>query len=323
MIISASRRTDIPSFYPEWFINRIKAGYCAVPNPFNRNQVSHVSLQPGDVEAVVFWTRNPAPLMIRLHELDERGFAYYFLFTLVNNPKTIDPRSPACDKAVTVFRRLADQIGPERVIWRYDPIFISSITSVNYHIDNYAAIAEKLAGYTTRSFISFVDDYRKAAGRIADLTRSGITVQPSETLQLAEVESLVRKLVRIAGINDIQLLSCAEKFDLTSLGAKVGKCVDGDLIRKLFQVDASSRKDPAQRKECGCVISRDIGMYDSCLFGCKYCYATRSFELAEQNYRAHDRDSPSLLGWYDAMPSAETIAKRAKRDRSTKQMKLF
>lgn len=323
MIISASRRTDIPAFYPEWFIERIRAGYCAVPNPFNFKQVSYVSLKPADVEAIVFWTRNPAPLMAQLRELDDQGLNYYFLFTLVNNPKEIDPYSPTLDRAVAVFRELSERIGPERVIWRYDPIFLSSITPISYHIDNYGSIAERLAGYTKRCFISFVDDYQKAARRIEDLRRLGIVVQPSQAVGPAEVEPLVPELLRIAQSHDIELLSCAEKLNLVVQGVLPGKCIDGELIRQLFKIDVSSRKDPSQRKECGCVISRDIGMYDSCLFGCSYCYATRSFELARRNHLAHDPTSPSLLGNYDAQPPVGSMVKSKKGQVIPNQLKLF
>ncbi|WP_267313653.1 DUF1848 domain-containing protein [Desulfosediminicola flagellatus] len=304
-------------------MNRVKAGYCAVPNPFNIKQVGYVSLRPDEVEAIVFWTRNPAPLMARLAELNARGFDYYFLFTLVNNPREIDPYSPSLEKAVAVFHELADRIGPERVIWRYDPIFLSSITPISYHIDNYCTIAEKLAGSTRRSFISFVDDYRKASGRMETLRRSGVEIQPSRVAGLAEVEPLVAELVRIAGLYDIELLSCAEKLDLSPLGVAPGKCIDDALIQRLFKVNVAGRKDPSQRKECGCVMSREIGMYDSCLFGCCYCYATRNFELARRNHRAHDPTSPSLLGRFDAVAPVGGEVKKKNCTSTARQLKLF
>lgn len=310
MILSASRRTDIPAFYTEWFMNRITAGYCAVPNPFNRNQVSYISMKPEEVESIVFWTRNPAPLMERLQELDKRGFHYYFQFTLVNNPKEIDPHSPGVDKAVGVFRKLADMIGPERVIWRYDPIFLSNKTTFSYHIENFSRIAEQLNGYSNRSVISFVDDYRKASNRIRELSRFDIQLRPSERLVLDDIKDFVPELVNSATANGMKLESCAEGIDMTQLGVRPGKCIDNDLVRKLFKYDPSPKKDPSQREECGCAISRDIGMYDSCLFGCAYCYATQSFELARKNHSEHKPDSPSLVGWYDAEPPAMKARKR-------------
>jgi hypothetical protein len=130
MIISASRRTDIPALYSDWFINRIRAGYCTVPNPFNRNQVSYVSLKPADVEVIVFWTRNPSYLIPYLKELDDRDFAYYFQFTILNNPREIDPNSPSLSSATKIFKKISDIVSPDRIIWRYDPIVISKFTGV-------------------------------------------------------------------------------------------------------------------------------------------------------------------------------------------------
>ena len=312
MIISVSRRTDIPAFYAEWFMNRVNAGYCAVPNPFNRNQVSYISLKPDEVEAIVFWTRNSGPLASRLPELDEKGLDYYFQFTLVNNPKEIDPHSPSLEKALGIFQQLADQIGKERVVWRYDPIFLSNITDFQYHIDQYCQIAEQLNGYTVRSVISFVDDYRKASKRLKDLAKIGLKIRPSEGLVPDDIKDFVPHLVKAATANDMKLQSCAENIDLIDLGVQPGKCIDDAFIRQLFKYDPSSKKDASQRKECGCVMSRDIGMYDSCLFGCSYCYATQSFELARKNHSEHKPDSPSLVGWYDAEPPAKKTKKKKK-----------
>lgn len=309
MIISASRRTDIPAYYAEWFMNRIDAGYCAVPNPFNRNQVSYISLDPENVEAIVFWTRNPARLMPRLTELDQKISKYYFQFTLVNNPKEIDPHSASLKKSISTFQQLADQIGKERVIWRYDPIFLSNITGFQYHIDQYCQIAEMLKGYTNRSVISFVDSYRKAGKRIKDLDKLGIKPLPSESLLLEDIKEFVSQLVVSAETNGMEIQSCAENINLISFGIQPGKCIDDALIRRLFKNNPTSKKDPSQREECGCVASRDIGVYDSCLNGCVYCYATKSFELARKNYREHNPNSPSLVGWYDAEPPVKKIKK--------------
>src|SRR5512135_950390 len=128
MIISASRRTDIPAFYSRWFMNRVRAGYCTVPNPFNANQVKRISLLPEEVDVIVFWTRNPRPLFPFLKELDVRGVRYYFQFTLLDNPRSIDPKTPPAESALQTFRALSEQVGPARVIWRYDPLVLSQIT---------------------------------------------------------------------------------------------------------------------------------------------------------------------------------------------------
>jgi hypothetical protein len=294
MIISASRRTDIPAFYATWFMHRVRAGFCIVPNPFNANQVSRVSLRPEDVDAIVFWTRNPRPLLPALDELDARGYCYYFQFTLLDNPRQLDPRTPPVAAAVATFRRLADRIGPGRVIWRYDPIVLSSLTDAHFHRERYAWIAAQLRGYTARSVISVVDVYRKAARRLQALTTQGVTFpdRPPETLP--GFADLVRGLAAAAQENSMEIVSCAEEIDLTGYGVRPGKCIDDELLARVFGLQLALRKDPGQRAACGCVASRDIGMYDSCLFGCQYCYATSSFARAAANYAAHDPEAPSL-----------------------------
>jgi hypothetical protein len=296
MIVSASRRTDIPAFYAAWFVNRVRAGFCTVPNPFNANQVSYVSLRPEDVDAIIFWTRNPRPLLSSLDELDARGYRYYFQYTILDNPRLLDRHTPRVDIAVETFQRLADRIGPERVIWRYDPIVLSSATDASFHQDRYAWIAEQLRGCTTRSVISIVDLYRKAARRLQSLTAQGVTFsdQPPETLP--GFADLLRGLVAAAAQNGMEIVSCAEEIELTCYGVRPGKCVDDDLLARVFGLQLNLRKDPGQRDACGCVISRDIGVYDSCLFGCQYCYATSNFARAAANYATHDPEAPSLRG---------------------------
>ena len=297
MIISASRRTDIPAFYAEWFLNRIREGYCTVPNPFNRHQVSVVSLKPEDVDVIVFWTRNPRPLLPYLGELDTRGFHYYFQYTLMNNPALIDQKSPALAISLAILKELSNMVGPEKVIWRYDPIVLSNITDLEFHRQNYRLIAQALKGCTRRSVISIVDVYKKAGKRIDEMSKHGIELKTPDMEMIADI---IPSLCAIAHANGMEVHSCAEDIDLQPYGVRPGKCVDDEYIRKVFDIDVVHKKDPAQREACGCVISRDIGMYDSCLFGCQYCYATSSFALAKANFEKHDPRSPSLIGWHES-----------------------
>jgi hypothetical protein len=296
MIISASRRTDIPAFYARWFINRIRAGYCTVPNPFNPQQVSSVSLKPEDVDVIVFWTRNPRPLFPYLEELDRRGYRYYFQYTLLDNPRLIDRKAPPLQAALKTFRELAGRVGPERVIWRYDPIVLSEVTGAQFHQETYGRIAQALAGYTQRSVISIADIYRKAGKRLRQLAQQGVEITDYKGQPSRRFDELMRDLVRMANENGMQIVSCAETIDLRPYGVRLGKCVDDAYIKKVFGLDVTGEKDPSQREACGCVVSRDIGMYETCLFGCQYCYATTSFERARANYDRHDPHSPSLLG---------------------------
>jgi hypothetical protein len=310
MVISASRRTDIPAFYAEWFMHRIRAGYCAVPNPFNPKQVSRVSLQPQEVDVIVFWTRNPRPLFPHLSELDERGFRYYFQFTLMDNPRLIDRKSPAVDQALRTFRELAEKIGPDKVIWRYDPVLFTSVTPAEFHLAKYSEIAASLGAFTKRSVISLADDYPKIRPRLQELSRQGIKIQSAGR---KELERFVRGLVRISAENGMEIVSCAEEIDLQPYGVKPGKCVDDAYIKQVFGINVTHAKDPSQRKACGCITSKDIGAYDSCLFECQYCYATSSFARAKRRHEEHDPLSPSLMGHFDA-PEKAAHDERANQD---------
>ena len=299
MIISASRRTDIPAFYAQWMSNRIRAGFCTVPNPFNRRQISRVSLRPEDVDVIVFWTRNPRPLMAHLGELDSRNLRYYFQFTILGYPRELDPKSPPISAAVQAFQSLSDRLGPNRVIWRYDPLIFTPLTPADFHRQNFGRLAEMLRGYTRRSVISVVDRYPKVEHRLKLLENTRAAV---ETWELQRMESLLRELVSLATGNGMEMVSCAEEIDLTPFGIRPGKCIDDQVIAGTFGIQVNSKKDPAQRPACGCLVSRDIGMYNSCLFGCQYCYATQSFERARVNFHQHDTTSPSLVGRYEVVP---------------------
>jgi hypothetical protein len=305
MIISASRRTDLPAFYSKWLINRIRAGYCTVPNPFNRKQISRVSLKPEDVEMMVFWTRNPKPIMPYLKEIDGTGLKYYFQFTIMGNPRQIDPYSPSMETAINTFRALANSIGPEKVIWRYDPILFSQITHADFHVRQFQKIAESLQGYTGRTVISIVDEYTKNRRQFRHLSAAGIDVFHPD-ISNPELRDCIQKIVAIAKQQHLEIVSCAEDIDLDALGVKPGKCIDDQYIHNVFGIDVTSKKDPNQRKPCGCVMSKDIGMYNTCLYGCTYCYATHSRQSAQKNHNSHDPESPSLLGWYDIDPSGGT-----------------
>jgi len=300
MMISASRRTDIPAFYAAWFMNRVRTGFCTVPNPFNRKQVSRISLLPQDVDAIVFWTRNPRPLLASLDELDARGYRYYFQYTLLANPRPIDAHTPPVEAAIETFHMLSARIGAERVIWRYDPIVVSSLTDATFHQERYAWIAAQLQGFTTRSVISILDVYRKAARRLHALAAQGVTIPDQAPAQVVGFDALLCGMAETAARCDMEIVSCAEEIDLTSYGVQPGKCVDDALIERVFGLRLGLKKDAGQRDACRCVLSRDIGMYDSCLFGCQYCYATSSFTRAAKNHAAHDPLSPSLLGWCEA-----------------------
>lgn len=302
MIISASRRTDIPAFYAGWFMRRIRAGFCTVPNPFNPKQVSRISLLPEDVEVLVFWTRNPRPLLPYLDELEQRGYRYYFQYTLLNYPRPIETSTPALAAALDSFRVLAERVGPQRVIWRYDPILFSSLTGAAFHQETFQRLAESLQSFTQRVVISVLTRYPKLEARFQRLAEQGIEVLDASARQGERFADFMRQLAVIAKARGMDIFSCASELDLQPYGIRPGKCIDAEYIAEVFGLQVSGRKDSSQRQFCGCVVSRDIGMYDSCLFGCQYCYATTSFERARANHAQHDPHSPSLLGWQDVIP---------------------
>lgn len=294
MIISASRRTDIPAFYAKWFMNRIRAGYCLVPNPFNSNQVAHISLTPQDVDAIVFWTRNPRPLFDSLDELNASGYRYYFQYTLLNYPAAIEPHTPECTMALQTFQELADRIGPERVIWRYDPVMVTNLTPPDWHLETYARLAEALHGCTHRSVISLLDLSANIQKRLKELQMQGVELTNIDP-QAPWFPSLLSGLAQAAQKNGMEIVSCAEEINLKPYGIRAGKCIDDDYLKAVFGLDVDHTKDRSQRKACGCVVSKDVGAYDSCLFGCTYCYATTNFKRSQKRHADHDPNLEWLI----------------------------
>jgi hypothetical protein len=292
MIISASRRTDIPAFYADWFMNRIHAGFCCVANPFNPGRIARVSLEPEDVDAIVFWTRDPRGLLPRLADLDARGYRYYFLYTLVDYPILLEPHSSPFRGRLLRFRRLADRLGPERVIWRYDPIVLTRRTDPRFHLSAFERIAKELEGCTKRCVISLMHEYAKLRARMRALESEGFLPVRLDESQLERLMVAFRDISHARGM---AVTSCAPEQDLARFGILPGSCIDTHLIERLFSITLSDRKDPGQRPACRCAVSRDIGAYDTCHAGCPYCYATGSHENALRNRKAHDPRSPALV----------------------------
>jgi DNA repair photolyase len=299
MIISASRRTDLPALYGEWFMHRIRAGYCLVLNPFNARQVSRVSLEPRDVDVIVFWTRNPRPMFRHLSELDQRGYRYVFHYTLLGYPRFIERGTPALESSMATFRELSERIGPHRITWRYDPIFLTSLTDDSFHRETFQKIAETLRGYTGRTVTSIMERYRKLTRRLKELHSQGV-----HELEWPEQNwgPLLRDLSGIARHNGMSLSACAQERDLSPFGIEPGRCIDGLELSRIFGLPLDSRRDPSQRPSCGCTVSRDIGAYDTCVFGCVYCYATASFDKARAFLARHDPWSEHLQARQDSLP---------------------
>ena len=286
MILSVSRRTDIPAFYSEWFFNRLKDGFLYVRNPMNIHQVSKVNLSPDVIDCIVFWSKNPQPMLNRLDEL--KDYMYYFQFTINPYDRGLEAGVPLKEGVINTFKKLTDIIGPKRVIWRYDPIFYTDKLDYNYHIHYFEEIAKRLNGYTNTCVISFVDLYKKNQGNLKN-------TQVRE-LKDDEMISLATKIFLTGKKYDISIQTCAEEIALETVGIKHGKCIDNFLIEDLLGVKMVVSKDPNQRKECGCVQSIDVGEYNTCAHGCKYCYANFKDNIVERNRAIHDPNSPLLIG---------------------------
>lgn len=287
MIISVSRRTDIPSRYSEWFFNRIAEEYVLVRNPVNRHKISRITLNPDVVDGMVFWSKNPVPMLPRLSELEK--YAYYFQFTLTPYGTDIEPNLPSKREVIIpAFIELSDKIGADRVIWRYDPILINEKYTPERHIACFEMMAGILKGYTKKCVISFIDSYKNTARHAESLRLKNITHQ--------DMRLIGQAFSRTAEKCGMELSTCSESIELGEYGISHAHCVDGGLFETLAGCRLEVKKDRNQRKECGCAESIDIGDYNSCRNLCRYCYANYNEALVEKNYGMHDPHAPLLFG---------------------------
>jgi hypothetical protein len=287
LIISASRRTDIPAFFPEWFVRRVEQGEVLVRHPMNRRRVYRIPLTRESVDCIVFWTKDPRPMLPFLERLDTLGFPYYFLFTLTPYGGAVERNLPAKERLPDCFAELSERIGAQRVVWRYDPILITPQYTEAFHEERFAALAEALEGYTAACIVSFFEAYAKLRRSMERFDY----VLPGE----AEERALLKRLAAMAQRRGMRLSTCARDFGLGEWGVRRGKCIDDELIERISGRRVSARKDSSQRRGCGCVESRDIGSYNSCLHGCVYCYASGDQNAARRWYAGFDPDAP-LLG---------------------------
>ena len=282
MIISASRRTDLPAFYADWLVKRFQEGYALVRNPMNYHQVSKILLTPEKVDGIVFWTKNPMPLLPHLHVFD--AYPFYFQYTLTSYGKEMEPGIPEKGKkGIAAFRQLSERVGKERVIWRYDPILLSQRYSPEYHIRYFEQIARRLEGYTEKCIFSFLDLYPSIQKRMDE---SGVLPMEQEQMQ-----KLAGRMAEIASADHLKLDTCAEPVQLSEFGIGQGSCIDAALLSRIAGKPIRAKKDKNQRAECGCAASVDIGAYGACYGGCLYCYARR-----DGRAKQHRADSPFLLG---------------------------
>jgi DNA repair photolyase len=329
VIISASRSTDIPAFFAKWFFNRLAKGYCVWYNPFNQ-QPMYISFSKCKV--VVFWTKNPEQIIPFLPELDRRGIHYYFQVTLNDYMKEgFEPNVPPVEKRIETFRKLSQLIGKEKVIWRFDPLIITPTIGPRELLKRIWNIGNQLKGYTDKLVFSFVDvkAYRKVQNNLVKETMlfTKEDVEKAEANHAQRIE-IVEGLLKIRNAWhqegwDVEMATCAEDINLEKYGIEHNRCIDGELMKRIFADDEElvyylhtlkwperdifgqlppipekkkNVKDVGQRKICGCMVSKDIGMYNTCRHFCVYCYANTSKESVMKNVSKYNEDSESIIG---------------------------
>lgn len=309
MIVSVSRRTDIPAYFSNWFYNRVQEGFCYVRNPMNYHRISKIQLNPEVVDCFVFISKNPGPMLEGLDRI--REYPYYFHFTLNPYDKPIERNVPDKKDLVRTFQALSDRIGKEKVIWRYDPVLFCQGYTMAYHIENFEKLASLLCGYTNKCIMSFLDMYQSTLKNMDHLHVRSITQE--EMYELAESFSA------IARKHGLVLETCAEEIDLSQYGIYQGKCVDDQMIKEITGKEMKFEKDK-QRPFCRCVKSVDIGTYQTCLHQCLYCYAVKNHGSAVKNYAQHDPRSPLLFG---SIEPGDIICEKEMKSLANGQISLF
>ena len=326
LIISASRSTDIPAFHSEWLINRLKRGYVCWTNPFRKSEQQYISFQ--EARLFVFWTKNPAPLVQHLSFLNELRLNYYFQYTLNNYEKEgFEPNVPPLEKRIETFISLSKLIGKEKIIWRFDPLLLSKKLTVNDLVTRIGELGNQLIPYTNKLVFSFGDILRYQNVKL-NLIRetpyySKSDIHSAEFAFDQKIELAV-ELQKFIGEwrktnTDFQIGTCAEDIDLEEYQISRNKCIDDALIARLFLNDEKlmnllglesesgtlfkttppknklNLKDKGQRKACKCIISKDIGSYNTCNHLCVYCYANTSPSAVKKNLQELSPDSESIL----------------------------
>lgn len=286
MIINTGQRTDIPAFYAEWFANRIKEGFVCVRNPYNLNQVSKYKLEPSVVDVIGFCTKNPAPMFPYMDLLKDYG--QYWFVTLTPYGKDIEPNVPDKHRLIEDFKKLSTIVGIDSVGWRYDPIFLSDIYTIDYHLHAFRQIAEELKGYTKTVVISFIDLYPK------------VKVNFPEAREVSQADRLHigREIIKIANVNGMSVKPCAEGDELAKFGADCSGCMKISDYEKAIGRRLIVPKKKGARAECACYLSCDIGAYNTCMHLCKYCYANAEPTVIFKQNKLHDPESPFLIGNY-------------------------
>lgn len=285
MILNTGNRTDIPAFYSDWFYNRIAAGEVLVRNPYDLNAVTRYRLDPDVVDALVFCTKNPAPMLSRLRELD--AFRQLWHVTITPYGKDVEPGVPDKHAVLQSFRELSETVGKDRVVWRYDPIFVSDRYTTDYHLRAFRTMAEELEGSVTQVVFSFIDLFQKTKRNFPEVRE----VTPSEQ------DALAKELAHIAGEHGMTLNSCLEDARFAVYGVDVSGCMTKEKLERALDIRLKVPKGKGQTRDgCACLLGGDIGMYNTCTHFCRYCYANYDRASVLRNRELHDPESPFLIG---------------------------
>jgi hypothetical protein len=284
-VISASRRTDIPAFYADWLLNRLKAGYTYVQHPYTR-KLLRVSLQQDDVSAIVFWSKNYAPLLSKLESLECTTKNLYFHFT-ITSLKELESDTPEVQDAIRDYIFLAKRYSPDQIVWRYDPICITDKLSFEIFMERFVRCADVLKGHARKCIISFVHSYKKVLSNFQKYSTHALLDVSDE-----KKRGYALQLANHAEKYGIQIFACCNNYLISEKISKAA-CIDGKLLSALFNAPLDVRP-ASSRKECACSKSIDIGAYDTCNHGCVYCYATADKNKAAKAFQHHDPEWNSL-----------------------------
>lgn len=302
-IISASRKTDIPTYFSDWFLNRLDAREFFVRNnPYKPNAVTHITFDKDDIDCIVFWTKNPIPMLDKLDRLNAMGYPYYFQFTLTGYGKDYERGLPDKKLLVDAFKKLSEKANGN-VVWRYDPIIVDKKHDMGWHLDTFFSIAQALNGYTNRCVISFVDLYQfvtQSLGNVDDLK----ALRAKNPLKF---KNFCQELGDVARQFGMEVFTCAEEIILDDVGIKRGSCIDKELIEKIVGYKIKAGKDKGQRSACLCAESIDIGTYDTCRNGCRYCYACKNPDALKKHLRMYFPTSPILC---DALRDTDVVTEK-------------
>ena len=285
MIINTGGRTDTVQYYSDWLLRRFAEGYVLSRNPLFPDKVTRYELTPDKVDCVVFCSKNYKPILPRLREITDR-FPAYFYYTITAYGKDVEPGVPSIEESIETLKELSALVGKERVAWRYDPVLLTREYTIRRHLDTFPWMARELAPYIDRCIFSFVEMYKKLETNMPEI------IPMSET----ERDALARGLGAAAAKLGMVIQTCGTNGDYTRYGIQASGCITLSILAKANHIDFRYFKHKGMREGCHCMESRDIGAYDTCLNGCKYCYANKNPREAFENYEYHDPASPLLLG---------------------------